>query len=320
VRLALIVLLAACGPAIHEARMSASEPPSERELDAAERIAHASCGPGWHYLFPGIGQACQGKPREAAVLATLGAGELATGVTVAASQPDGVNHPGAGVPLIALQDVWVYSVIDARLDIERAQRLRYVPQDTLAELALAPWNPRVLARPDVWAGILGTTALAIGVTWLVDGIDATHAGARPNLFGHTLSRRIGYPLAAGIGIGLFEHVAVAEETAFRGEIQSALARSFGETNGWLYGSLVFGGFHALNAVFVSSGDRVSYLTTSVPFITLVGSWLGLSYRWHHYSLAPSVAEHFWYDFLQSAVFFALDPQHSSLSATIAFPF
>jgi membrane protease YdiL (CAAX protease family) len=319
VRLALIVLLAACGPAIHEARMSASEPPSERELDAAVRVAHASCGLGWHAVFPGIGQACLGKPREAAVLATLGAVELATGVTVAVGQSDGVKHPGAAVPLVALQDTWLYSIMDATLDLERGRRLRYVPQDTLAELALAPWNPRVLAEPDVWAGILGTTALAIGATWIFDGIDTTNTGGRPNLFGHTLSRRVGYPLAGAIGLGTFEHVAIAEETTFRGEIQSTLARSYGETHGWLWGSLVFGGVHAANAIFMSSGDRVHYLTTSVPFITIVGSWLGLSYRWHHYSLAPSVAEHFWYDFLLSAVSFALDPQHSQLSANIAFP-
>jgi membrane protease YdiL (CAAX protease family) len=320
VRVALLVFLVACGPAIHEARMSAAEPPSERELEAAERVAHASCGEGWHWLFPGVGQACQGKPREAAVLATLGAVELATGVTVAVGQPDGVTHPGAAAPLIALQDTWVYSVIDARLEVQRARRLRYVPQDTLGELALAPWNPRVLAEPDVWAGILGSTALVIGLSWIVDGIDATDAGARPNLFGRTLSRPVGYPLAGAIGIGLFEHIAIAEETVFRGEIQSAFARSLGEGAGWFWSSLVFGGFHAFNAISLSPGDRVRYLTTAVPFITITGSWLGLSYRWHHYSLAPSVAEHFWYNFLQSAVFFALDPQHSQLSASVAFPF
>ena len=118
----------------------------------------------------------------------------------------------------------------------------------------------------------------------------------------------------------FEHVAIAEETVFRGEVQSSLARSLGETDGWLWGSLVFGGVHALNALFISSGDRVRHLTTSVPFITVAGSWLGLSYRWHRYSLAPSVAEHFWYNTVQSAVFFVLDPQHSPLSASVAFPF
>src|SRR5262249_37135385 len=158
-----------------------------------------------------------------------------------------------------------------------------------------------------------------GVSSLVDGIDTRNAGARPNLFGHSLSRRGGYPPPRGGGIGLFEHVAVPAGTAVRGEFPSPPPRSVRGSQGGLWGAPPVGRFHAFNALVLPPGDRVSYLTTKVPFITLVGSWLGLSYRWHHYSLAPSVAEHFWYNFLQSAVFFAIDPQHSPLSASIAFP-
>jgi membrane protease YdiL (CAAX protease family) len=301
--------------------MSASEPPSERELEAAARIRDAKCGTSLRWLFPGIGQACLGKPGEAAVIATLGGGELATGVIVAATNSQGLSNPGAAVPLLALEDTWLYSAIDVDLDYQRATRKLYVPQDTLAELAVAPFNPRVLAKPDVFLGILGMTALGIGVSVLVDeSFDTTHLGERPNLFGRQFSRGVGYPLAGGIGIGVFEHVAIAEETAFRGDIQSTLARELGETQGWLWGSIIFGGMHALNALFLPSDQRASYLAIGVPFITVVGSYLGLSYRWRDYSLAPSVAEHFWYDFIQSAVFFVLDPQHSPLSASIAIPF
>jgi len=301
--------------------MSKAEPPSERELDAAERVRHAKCGAAWRWVFPGVGQACFGKPGEGAVLATVAAGELATGVTVATTNSQGLDHPGASVPLLVVEDAWLYSAIDIDLDFQRATRQLYVPQDTLAELAIAPFNLRVLAKPDVILGILGMTALGIGVSVLVDeSADTSHAGERPNLFGRQFSRRVGYPLAGGVGIGVFEHVAIAEETAFRGDVQSTLARELGETQGWLWGSIVFGGVHALNALFLPSDQRTSYLAIGVPFITVVGSYLGLSYRWHHYSLAPSVAEHFWYDFIQSAVFFVLDPQHSPLSASIAIRF
>jgi membrane protease YdiL (CAAX protease family) len=320
-RIALLALLAACGPVIHEARMSSSEPASQRELDAASRVAAAKCGPGWRWLFPGVGQACHGKTADAAVLATLGAGELATGIAVATTSSQGLDHPGAAVPLVAFQDAWIYSIVDADLDEQRAARALYVPQDTLGELALAPWNLRVLTQPDVLLGILGMTALGIGVSALVDeSLDTSHAGARPNLFGSQLSRPVGYPLAGAIGVGVFAHVSIAEETVFRGMVQSALARSLGETQGWLWGSLVFGAIHATNALFLPADQRTSYLAYGVPFITAIGSYLGLSYRWHHYSLAPSVAEHFWYDFLESAFYFVLDPQHSPLSASIAVPF
>jgi membrane protease YdiL (CAAX protease family) len=321
VKVALLAALAACGPTIHEARMSYTEPASDRELDAAQRVAVRSCSESWDWLFPGVAQACLHKPAEAAVLATLAAGELTTGITVAVASSEGTGHPGAGVPLVAVQDTWLYSVVDGRLDEQRAHHLRYVPQDTLAELALAPWNPRVLVQPDVVLGILGTTALGVGVSLLVDeSSDTSHLGERPNLFGRTFSRGVGYPLAGAVGVGIFAHVSIAEETAFRGEIQSTLARAYGETQGWIWGSIIFGAFHATNIFFMPSDQRTEYLLIGVPFITVVGSWLGASYRWHHYSLAPSVAEHFWYDFLESAVFFALDPQHSPLSAGISIPF
>jgi len=157
--------------------MSKAEPPSERELDAAERVRHAKCGAAWRWVFPGVGQACFGKPGEGAVLATVAAGELATGVTVATTNSQGLDHPGASVPLLVVEDAWLYSAIDIDLDFQRATRQLYVPQDTLAELAIAPFNLRVLAKPDVILGILGMTALGIGVSVLVDeSADTSHAG------------------------------------------------------------------------------------------------------------------------------------------------
>jgi hypothetical protein len=43
----------------------------------------------------------------------------------------------------------------------------------------------------------------------------------------------------------------------------------------------------------------------VPFITVLGGYLGMSYRWHDYALAAPVAIQFG-DFLLSATFFAMD--------------
>lgn len=150
-----------------------------------------------------------------------------------------------------------------------------MPQDTLGELVIAPWNLRVLSQPDVWVEILGATAVGIGVSLLVDErFDTSHLGEKANLFGHSFGRLSGYSLAGGIGVGLFEHVAIAEETLFRGMVQSRLARSLGETQGWLWGSLIFGGTHALNALFLPPDQRATYLAVGVPFITVLGSGLG----------------------------------------------
>jgi membrane protease YdiL (CAAX protease family) len=215
----------------------------------------------------------------------------------------------------------VYGVVDTVLDRQRAAHLPYVPEETLGELAAAPFNPRVLRRPGVWAGIVGLTAAGVGLSVLAgEHLRTGHFGESPNLFGQQLRPPIGYPLAAAVGTALFLQVAIAEEATFRGYIQSDLTRKAGPTAGWLVGSLIFGATHALNALVLPPGERARYLAIAVPGITLVGSYLGLSYRWSGYSLAPPVALHFWYDFLQSAVFFAADPQHSPLSASVAMPF
>jgi membrane protease YdiL (CAAX protease family) len=58
----------------------------------------------------------------------------------------------------------------------------------------------------------------------------------------------------------------------------------------------------------------------VPFITLLGGYLGLTYRWTGYALSAPVAVHFWYDFIIEAIDFLADPQNSPLSMRIGFSF
>jgi len=184
----------------------------------------------------------------------------------------------------------------------------------------APFNWNVLKKTDVWAGTLGMLVLGVGVSLLVDEDAAGNWGDDANVFGRDMDPELGYPLAALSFGGLFEHVAIAEETIFRGLLQSEFARRSGETRGWVIGSLVFGAAHALNVLALDAEDRREYLLYGLPFITSVGSYMGLSYRWNDYSLAPPVAIHFWYDFLLSATFFAMDPQRSPISAKVAIPF
>jgi membrane protease YdiL (CAAX protease family) len=313
-----------CGPSIPRARTSEAEPTTRREAESAERVARASCEPTLALAFPGIGQFCQNRPAEGAVLASLAVAEIGTVAGVAVERDrglEGLEHPAAGVPLIALQNLWLYGYADAVFETQRAYQYRFVPHDTLAELAFASFNPRVLGEPDVWLGLLTLTSAGVGVSLLVDEqLDSDDFGDDPNLFGRTFDSNVGYPLAGAVGVGLFSHVAIGEEAVFRGMIQSQMAREMDETRAWIAASLVFGVAHAPNVLVVPSKLRARYLLLGVPFITLTGSYLGLSYRWHDYSLAPPVALHFWYDFLLSAVFFALDPQDSPLSARIAVPF
>ena len=286
-----------------------------------EREARASvqrCFSRWSAIFPGIPQLCRGRG-EGAVLLAFGAAELGTaiGVRVAGS----TNAAARGLPLLAFGDALTLSVMDAALENQRAANLAFVPQESLTELAAAPFSSDVISKPMVYGGILASLAAGLLVSRLVDGpLDTQDFGKRPVLFGHTMDSAAGYPLAGAIGVGLFEHVALAEELTFRGLLQSGWARSAGETPGWIYGSIAFGLAHTTNIFFIDSSERLRYLAVAVPFITALGSYLGLAYRRSGYSLAPSVAIHFWYDLLIEAVSFVADPRHSPLAATWSVPF
>ena len=317
----MLVGLAACSRPLQHARTEHFQPVFPAERAAKERVARAACSPSWGFLFPGLGHLCLRQPGEGAALLTLGAAELGTVIAVASSEPAGLEHPGAAVAAIALQDLWVIGAVDPIFDKQLANRTLYAPQDTAADLLAAPYNLEVMKRPEVWAGLLGMLSLGIGVSLLVDeSAGSDKLGDDADLFGHNMSPATGYPTAYAAGTGLFYHVAIAEEVLWRGIIQSSLARRGGETQGWINASLLFGAVHAFNALALPADERKEYLFIGVPFITAIGSYIGWTYRRSDYSLAPPVAIHFWYDFLLSATFFAMDPQNSPISARISVPF
>jgi len=309
----------ACVP-LPRARTSAAEPPAPRALESARVYHEANCAAETGLWFPGLGQFCQHRAAEGAVLTTLGIAELSSGVAALVETKD-FSHPAVFVPLTALQNTWIAGYGNALFVEQRARRLVYVPQDTLSELAIAPFNPNVLSKPEVWLGVLGSLAAGLALSIAVeDGITTDNVGDDANLFGRNFSPGVGYPLAGATALGLFTHVAIGEETLFRGMIQSEMSRRNGELAGWIGSSLVFGVLHAPNALTLPHDQQARYLAIGVPYLTLTGSYLGLVYRMNDYTLAPPVAVHFWYDFLLSAIGFALDPQDSILSARVAVPF
>jgi membrane protease YdiL (CAAX protease family) len=316
--------LLACGPPMRPARTSPEAPASPAEIAASKRIARADCGPALGLLLPGVAQLCQGRTAEGATMMTLALAEVGTGVAVGLGQEEGLegfSHPGAAIPLLAAQNLWLYAYADATFEEQRAQQALYVPLDTPAELALAPFNASVIGEPDVWIGTLVSTAIGIAVSAAIgEPLDTDHLGEDANLFGQQFDPALGYPLGGAVGAGLFSHVAVGEESIFRGLLQSGMAREADPTTGWIGSSIVFGAAHAPNALALPQNRREAYLLIGVPTITLLGTYLGASYRRHDYSLAAPVAIHFWYNFLLSATFFALDPQDSPLAASVALPF
>jgi membrane protease YdiL (CAAX protease family) len=327
--LTLATLGASCVREVKVARTSASEPVSEAELDSQERLAHKRCGFGWAFVpvVLGLGQYCHRKDGEAAALAIAGAIELGTAVAVARRQYDpnneeSLNHPGVGIPLVAWQDAYVAGLSDAFIDRARAEHLLYAPTDSLVDLVAAPFNWEVMKRPKVWLGLAGVLAVGIVASLAVEPTNVAEPprSERVNLFGRDFSQGVGYPLGTLAGIGLFTHVATAEELLFRGVLQSALPRRIGETPGWLLSSVIFGVAHAGNAAGLPPEERKAYLMIGLPVITAAGSYLGYLYKDSGYSLAPPTAVHFWYDLLLTSTFFAIDPKNSPFAAKLRFRF
>jgi membrane protease YdiL (CAAX protease family) len=310
---------ASCATTPHPVRRSADDAPRERETEARTRFSDPDCRPALSAFFPGAGHLSCGRRAEGTALAMLGAAEL--GTAVAAGLGRGFSSAASQVPLLGYADLLTASAMDVVLDAQRAQQLRFVPQETVVELLRAPFDGRVLARPAVWGGVAAALAASLLLSRLVDGpLDTRNFGTEPVLFGSQLHDGVGYPLAGAIGVALFSHVAVAEEAAFRGVLQSGWARATDETRGWAYASLAFGLLHAGNLPFIDARDRTKYLYAGVPFITALGAYIGFAYRGAGYQLSTPVAIHFWYDFLVEAVDFVADPKNSPLAMRIGWSF
>lgn len=309
-----------CAAPIAEARTTPDAPPLPREVAADSAVENQRCSPRWGLLLPGVGQLCRGHTEEGSVLLGLTALELTAAAIAVDRYGFTLRESAVMVPVIGLQDLWLYAQEMILIEEGRALRKPFTPQDNMAELARAPFNPRVIGRPHVLGSILGATAAGVGIGYLLDDGDARPSGEDVNYFGRHLDPLVGYP-AAGLTFGaLYTHVALAEEAAFRGGVQSRLARKYGETTGWALASLYFGAVHVPNAFLFTEGDvRRDYLLIGVPFISAVGGLVGLNYRWADYSLTAPVAVHFWYNFLISAVELVRNPETSMLSASIRIP-
>lgn len=317
--LLVLVVLSACVRPVPRARHSVIEPPAPIEVDAEVQVRSARCNPHWGLAFPGLGHLCMGDDDTGGILAAGTA--VAGGATYYGyRQTEDGEHAAVVVPLVIVQDLWVYGLSDVGIRKALAKRQLYAPRDTLTDVVAAPFNHEVMKRPAVWGGLLGFLAVGIGASLALAGdVPTDKVGDDANLFGETVTPELGYPAAAAMGTVLFGHVAVAEEALFRGYLQSSLARNAGETTGWLAASAIFGLAHVPNAWALPSQDRRDYLLYGIPIITAAGGYLGWLYQSSGYSMAPPVAVHFWYDLLLSATLFALEPDNSIFSAKISLP-
>jgi membrane protease YdiL (CAAX protease family) len=270
-------------------------------------------------LCPGCGQLYLGDPAGylhlSATAALIGSSiallaneEVALdGTARSAKVPIGLQLITAG------QNLWFYSIFDAYRDARVARDdagYKFaITRESLPELIVAPFRPDVLASPWVWAGVPLALAIGVAVSYLVDRAAFEQNRSifevdRVNVLGRNFSRGAGFAAGSAYYAGLFIPVGVGEEALFRGVIQTELEERFGPTGGLFAASAIFGAVHVFNFL-----DDPATAAIAVPVISILGSALGLAYQRTGHKLSTSVAMHFWYDVLLSAVAFAADPEH-----------
>jgi membrane protease YdiL (CAAX protease family) len=291
---------------------------------------------GLSLLCPGCGYFYLREPGRAVTYLGATAALIAAGLEVQRRSPTdgtGTHAQGRALPLyMAAQNLWFFGIYatyrDARLARGDVDARYPVPRDQLPDLLLAPFNPRVLKSPYVWAGVPLMLGAAVGFSYLVSPLISTDR--QPNMrtlgdpggvtfFGRRYGTGTGFALGEGYNLSVMLPVAVGEEALFRGVVQAGLSEtSLGLWGGWALGSVIFGGIHVFNFLGDDNGFQIA--AVAVPYLVVTGSYLGYVFIRKNFSLLTGVAIHFWYDFALSTVDFIADPDHQPFVARFAIPF
>jgi membrane protease YdiL (CAAX protease family) len=293
---------------------------------------------GLSLLCPGCGYIYLGQPARAVGYLPVAAGLVAAGLVVVKNSPrdsDGDRSEGRGAPLLsAAQNLWFYGIYasyrDARLARGDAGARFPVAREDLGDLLFAPFNPRVLKSPWVWAGVPLMLTAAVGASYAFSkaspSSDSTSSSMRTlgdgggvQFFGKHYGTRTGFVLGDAYNVSLYLPVGVGEEALFRGVVQAGLSETpLGLWGGWAVGSAIFGAVHAINYIGVQDGfEKAAF---AVPYLMLTGSYLGFLYIHSNFSLKQGAAVHFWYDFLLGTLDFVADPDHQPFVAHFGMPF
>ncbi|MDN3505285.1 MAG: CPBP family intramembrane metalloprotease [Rhabdochlamydiaceae bacterium] len=229
-------------------------------------------------LIPGLGHAYLDEFKKAGALA--GSYGLGMGLHQAQYQTNEYMYAD-----IITQNTRFYSMYAAYRDLrEYNGELNYrfkMPQESITDLTLAPFQWSVIKKPEVWGGILGAFTIGAAISHLAH---FDNGGAH---IGCSVANSM-YPLSAfPVGIG--------EEAFFRGYCQPAISEISNQTTGLIGSSLIFGAAHWFNASNYSERNKRKYHSYIIPFITSFGAYFGWLAQKNN-SLKESVAVHAWYDF------------------------
>ncbi len=257
-------------------------------------------------LIPGLGHLYLGEGRTAGELfGTFFLGKiLARDFSKTAFLSEAQYHdPSIRIGRITASTTWQYGMYAAYRDARRYNRQEGffypMPEDSFADLSYAPFNYKVLKKPEVWGGILGALGGGMLLSYLVYFEKEKDCSAR--IRG---SQEVDVLSAFAVGL--------REEAFFRGYLQSSLSERLTPWGGIIASSLLFGAAHIPNAQFLSERNRKKYYLFSIPFITVFGGYFGWLTHKNH-SLKESTAVHSWYDF----TLFLLDAVVSSSTTSAA---
>ncbi|HTA19487.1 MAG TPA: CPBP family intramembrane glutamic endopeptidase [Polyangia bacterium] len=334
-------------PAYLEALRYAAGADADPNVRAAAEASAAALAPfgkrpklaaGLSVLCPGCGYFYLGQSATAAHYLAGAAGLLATGLVVLRNSPldsDGNRSAGRSTPLfMAVQNLWFYGIYatyrDARLARGDAGARYPVAREDVGDLLFAPFNPRVLKSPWVWAGVPLMLTAALGASYVFSKAEPSSDsmsssmrtlgdGGGVQFFGKHYGTATGFVLGDAYNVSLYLPVGVGEEALFRGVVQAGLSETpLGLWGGWAVGSAIFGAAHTFN--FIGDEDGFREAALAVPYLMLTGSYLGFLYVHSNFSLKQGAAVHFWYDFLLGTLDFISDPDHQPFVARFGMPF
>jgi membrane protease YdiL (CAAX protease family) len=195
-----------------------------------------------------------------------------------------------GTMMLDLQFYSSYSAYrDARLSQYNEGYHTPMPNETLGDLALAPYSWKYLSRP--------TTYLVL----ILPLYAALAPPSKDQLVYQPDSSITRDEMARGFAVQ-FEGVAIGEEAFFRGVLNNGLSSGFGDIWGLVGSSAAFGLAHT-----GAPGQATPLLASAF------GMYLGWLQQRNEYEIAQGVAIHFWWDFLISLGTLAKHDQNAQIT-------
>jgi len=284
----------------------------------AAALAHAEPNrlrnvPSWVWFMPGGGQYALGQDARAAAYLSSTAGFAWWGVNAEKHRASGQMN----APLVYAQQAYILSLYESYRDVQMlygADRYnrRFDPAP-LSKMFAAPFERKQLTSP--W--VIGAAVAGAGINYAIArsvSHPRTFSGMSSfNYLGDTYNRDTGAAVYSAYWIPLSIGAGVSEEALFRGIIQSDWENRWGQKNGHIAASAVFGLAH-LN----DPSDPA--VVANALFAFGAGYYFGWRYQQNNYKLAENIAAHVWFDLAAGAALMLANPQENPLGAKIEYAF